>query len=345
VTESGPERGATTGDAPLVSVLMPFRDASATVEQAASSILDQRGVTLELVAVDDGSRDDGPARMRAVAARDARVVLVAGEGRGIVGALARGLAVARGAVIARMDADDVALPGRLARQASALADDARLGVVATQVETLGPCGEGMRRYVAWQNGVVTASDHARELFVESPVCHPSVALPRAALDAVGGWRDAPWAEDYDLWLRLDAAGWRIAKIPSVLLLWRQREGSLTFSDPRYSLERFREARACYLAPKLRRTGRAVVVWGAGRTGRLLSRALEAHGVHARSFVDIDPRKIGRTARGAPIVAPDSLSAGEAIVVVAVGARGARQTVREHLAARRFVEGEDFVCAA
>jgi GT2 family glycosyltransferase len=340
----GAPGGAKRG-APLVSVLMPFRDASATVEEAASSILGQEGVSLELVAVDDGSRDDGPARVSALAARDPRVVPVAADGCGIVGALARALAVARGDVIARMDADDVALPWRLAKQAAALAEDPGLGVVGTQVETFGPCREGMRRYVAWQNGVVSRSDHTRELFVESPLCHPSVALRRAALEAVGGWRDTSWAEDYDLWLRLEAAGWGIAKIPEVLLRWRQREGSLTLTDPRYSLERFREARACYLAPKLRCTRRSVAVWGAGRTGKRLSRALEAHGVRPRCFVDIDPRKIGRLARGAPVVAPEALRPGEDVIVIAVGAPGARQVVREHLAARRFIEGEDFICAA
>ena len=236
-------------------------------------------------------------------------------------------------------------PGRLAKQVAALAEDPRLGAVGTQVETLGPCGEGMRRYVAWQNAVVTAADHAREVFVESPLCHPSVAIRRAALDAVGGWRDTAWAEDYDLWLRLDAAGWRIAKVPEVLLRWRQREGSLTFTDPRYSPERFREARAAYLAPRLLRLGRPVAVWGAGQTGRRLARALEARGLRVRRFVDIDPRKIGRTARGVPIVSPDALRAGEDTVVVAVGARGARQIVRDRLVARGSVEGDDFVCAS
>jgi glycosyltransferase involved in cell wall biosynthesis len=324
---------------------MPFRDAGETVEEAVRSILAQEDVDLELVAVDDGSRDDGRARVRALAAHDPRVVVVEGDGCGIVGALARGLSIARGTIIARMDADDVALPGRLVKQAAALAADRGLGVVGVQVEAFGHRGEGMRRYVAWQNGVVSAADHARELFVESPLCHPSVALSRTALEAVGGWREAPWAEDYDLWLRLDAAGWRIAKVPEVLLRWRQREGSLTFSDPRYSLASFCEARACYLAPKLLRAGRSVVVWGAGQTGKRLARALEAHGVRPRRFVDIDPRKIGRTARGVPIGAPEVLRVGEETVVVAVGARGARQQVREHLAARGFVERDDFVCAA
>lgn len=333
------------GERPLVSVVMPYRDASGTVEEAAASILSQEGVALELVAVDDGSRDDGAERMRVLAGRDARVVMVQGEGRGIAPALTRGLEAARGEVVARMDADDVALPGRLARQVEALAADARLGAVGTRVETLGPCGEGMRLYVAWQNALVGPGDHARELFVESPLCHPSVALRREALEAVGGWRDTPWPEDYDLWLRLDAAGWRLAKVPEVLLQWRQRPGSLTLTDTRCSQARFREAKAFYLAPRLARAGRPLVVWGAGPTGKRLARALEVHGVRAERFVDIDPRKIGRKARGVAIVSPDALRAGEDALVVAVGVRGARELVRGHLVERGFVEGDDFVCAA
>ena len=226
-----------------------------------------------------------------------------------------------------------------------LGEDARLGAVGTRVEPLGTCGEGMRRYVAWQNALVTAEDHARELFVESPLCHPSVALRRDALMSVGGWRDTPWPEDYDLWLRLDAAGWRLAKVPEVLLLWRQRPGRVTFTDPRCSPERIRDAKASLLAPRLARAGRPVAVWGAGPTGRRLARALEAHGVRAGRFVDIDPRKVGRTARGVAIVAPDALRPGEDALVVAVGTRGAREIVRAHLVARGFVEGGDFVCAA
>ncbi len=330
----------------LISVLMPFRDAADTIEEAASSILAQRGVALELVAIDDASRDDGTRRVAALADRDPRVVPVAGDGGGIAAALARGLAVARGDLVARMDADDVALPERLAKQATWLAADAGLGVVGTQVAPLGACGEGMRRYIEWQNALITPSEHARDLFVESPLCHPTVLLRREALEEAGAWRDdAAWAEDYDLWLRLDARGWRLAKVPEVLLLWRQRPGSASLGDPRYARARFVEARAFYLAPKLLRASRPVAIWGAGPTGRRLARALEPLGVKTSCFVDIDPRKIGRLARAAPITSPESLRRGEHTVVVAVGVRGARALVRAHLTGLGFVEGTDFVCAA
>jgi hypothetical protein len=170
-------------------------------------------------------------------------------------------------------------------------------------------------------------------------------IRRAALDAVGGYRDPGWAEDYDLWLRLDAAGFALAKVPEVLLRWRHREGRATFSDPRYSPDALREARATHLAPRLLARGRVVAVWGAGQTGKRLARALERRGVRAALFVDIDPRKVGGVARGAPIVPPDALHRGTHMVVVAVGARGARDIVRARLAAMGFREGDDFLCAA
>jgi GT2 family glycosyltransferase len=325
-----------------VSVLLPYRQAAATLAEALDSVLAQRGVDLEVIAVDDGSTDDGPA----IAARHGVTCLATG-GRGLVRALALGLRAARGDLVARMDADDVCLPDRLIAQAGALASDPSLAVVGARVEAFprAAIGEGMRRYVDWQNGLVTPAEHARDLFVESPLCHPSVMLRRSALEAVGGWRDVPWPEDYDLWLRLDAAGWALAKIPEVLLRWRHAPGRATFADPRYARERFTEAKAPHLARRLADLGPPLCVWGAGPTGKRLARALERHGAPATAFVDIDPRKIGRRARGAPIVAPHALRRGAQTGVVAVGARGARELIRAQLAQAGFSEGRDYLCAA
>jgi glycosyltransferase involved in cell wall biosynthesis len=328
-----------------ISVVLPYRDAADTLREALESVLAQ-DVELELLAIDDGSRDDGPAMIRELAASDPRVVPLETGGAGLVAALERGRALARGRYLARMDADDVCLEGRLAAQRMALREDETLGAIGARVVLFGEAvGQGMRCYVEWQNTLLTPSQHARDLFVEAPLCHPSVMLRREALDAVGGWRDVGWAEDYDLWLRLDAAGWKMAKLADVLLRWRHRPTSATFTHPRYAPEALRAARAAFLAPKLRALGRPLDVWGAGPTGRRLVRALEAHGERVRCFIDIDPRKIGRVARGARIVGPDALERGASTVVVAVGARGARELVRAHLEARGFVEGTDFLCAA
>jgi glycosyltransferase involved in cell wall biosynthesis len=340
------------GAAVTVSVVMPFRDAAATIEEALASVLAQEGPAIEVLAVDDGSTDDGAARARSAATRalaKGRLRVLCAEGRGLVAALETGVRAARGELVARMDADDVSLPGRFARQVEALRAAPEVAAMGTRVEAFADpgiaLGGGLLAYVAWLNELVSPDDHARDVFVEAPLCHPSVMLRRAALSAVGGYRDAPWAEDYDLWLRLHAAGYRLAKVPDVLLRWRHSRGRATFSDPRYAPGALREARAFYLAPWLRARGREVAVWGAGQTGKRLARALEQSGVCAARFVDIDPKKLGGVARGAPIVAPEALRRGQQTIVVAVGARGARALVRARLVEMGFREGDDFVCAA
>jgi hypothetical protein len=238
------------------------------------------------------------------------------------------------------------LPGRFAAQRDRLARDPSLAVVATQVTCIGAPGSGILRFVDWQNALLSPEDHARSIFVEAPVCHPSTMLRRSALDDVGGFREGPFAEDYDLWLRLVHAGWSIAKVPRVLFRWRIHGRNVTWTDPRLSFDALRRLRASHLA---RRLDRPFGVWGAGAAGRRLARELEPHGARASFFIDIDPRKIGRTARGVPILSvEDGIARARTestLVVVAVAAFGARDLVRERLSNDGLVEGTDFVCAA
>lgn len=333
----------------MISVLLPYRDVASTLSEALTTTLSDLGPDDELVAIDDGSRDDGPTIVEALARVDRRVTRLATHGRGIVNALASGLSIARGTFIGRMDGDDVTLPGRFAAQRTMLERDPRLGAVAVQVEAFPSPTDGMRRYVDWQNSVVTSDEHARAIFVESPLCHPATMLRRETLEAVGGFRDEPWAEDYDLWLRLDAAGARLAKVPEMLFKWRMRSTSLTRTDGRYSFDRLRDARAHYLARRLERLARPFAIWGAGQTGRRLARALEAHGARPSFFVDIDPRKVGRTARCTRIVDAtvgiQLMHNTDIMMLVAVGAKGARDVVRARLSEAKLEEGIDYICAA
>ena len=335
--------------APLVSVLLPYRDVETTIDEALDGVLAERGDVLELIAIDDGSVDGSAARVAHRAAQDRRIVAVEGPGRGIAAALRLGLEVARAPEwIARMDGDDVWVPGRLEAQVDALRAHPSLGAVGTLIEAFPDeaVAGGMRRYVAWQNALRTPDDHVRDLFVEAPLCHPSVMLRRRALVEVGGFRDVDWPEDYDLWMRLHAAGHTLGKVDLVGLRWRQREGRLTFSDPRYGLDRHRAMKAHFLASWIgARSAHRLVVWGAGPTGRRFARALEADGRRVGGWVDIDPRKIGRLARGKAIGPPEQIDPGRDAVLVALGSEGARLQVRAHLEAHGWVEGDHFLCVS
>jgi glycosyltransferase involved in cell wall biosynthesis len=333
---------------PRVAVLLPARDAAATLHAAAVSVLRQTWRDLALVAVDDGSRDGTGALLRRLAERDRRVVVVAGPGEGIARALNRGLARCDAEIVVRMDADDVSHPRRVERQVAALDADPSLAAVGSRVR-LFPRREvagGMRRYAGWLNGLVTPELVARDLLVESPLVHPAAALRREPLEAAGGWRDGDFPEDYDLWLRLAEAGWRLGNVAAVLLDWRESAGRLTRADASYAIPRHMALKAAWLARGPLAGRRVVAIWGAGETGRAFARALAGEGIGAALFLEVDPRKIGRRVGGTPVVSYEEAERARGLpLLVAVGAPGARELIREELRRRGFEEVRDFRCVA
>lgn len=341
---AGQERSGSNPE-PELSVLLPARNAAQTLEEALSSILGQRGAPpLEVVCVDDGSSDGTLAILTEAARRDARVHLCRGEGRGLVRALNLGLAHCRAPLVARMDADDRAHPDRLRLQSELLALEPKLGAVGSLVRSFpGPLAPGLARLEAWLDSVVTAEECRRARFIESPLVHPSIVFRRSALEQVGGFQDQGWAEDWDLLLRLCEAGWELAKVPQVLLWWRDGPSRLTRTGPAYRSEEMQRLRAHYLSRGPLRE-KPFDLWGAGPTGKRLARALELHGKRPRRFFDVDPKK--KIARGAPVLLPASLGQpDESLIICAVGAAGARESIRAELSPRGFVEGTHYFFAA
>lgn len=332
---------------PRVSVLLPVRDAAPWLPEAIDSLRSQTLEDIEIVAVDDGSTDDTPDLLRAWAATDLRVRIVTRPAEGIVAALEHARRLARAPLLARMDADDVAHPARLERQLSRLDGDRSLVACGCRTEYFPAdrIGDGARRYERWINGLVGPSEIEHDLFVECPIAHPTLVVRADAVDEVGGWRDAGWPEDYDLLLRLWRAGGRFAKVPEILLRWRERPDRLSRTDPAYSAEAFRRCKIHHL----RRTlldGRDVVVWGAGPTGKRFARALQRAGIRVVAFVDLDPRKIGKRIHGAEVVSPGEIDRLRgAFCVAAVGQRGAREEIRGALRSAGWTEMEEFVAVA
>jgi glycosyltransferase involved in cell wall biosynthesis len=337
---------------PTISVLMPCYNAAGTLREALESIRQQTLTDIEIVVVDDGSTDATGELLRETSGKDSRFTVISQPHAGIIAALNAGLAACRAPYIARMDADDHAHPARLEKQAAWLDQHSRVALVSCLVEAFPPrqVREGFRIYIGWLNRLVTHEDICREIFIESPFPHPSVMLRRNWIEQVGGYQEHGWPEDYDLWLRLYLAGAEFAKVPELLLAWRERPDRLTRMDSRYSVENFIRAKTHYLArgPLMGRD--AVIIWGAGMMGRRLSKHIVRECAPLVAFVDIDPKKIGSTRRGKPIIAPEELPTLWAqyrnpILLAAVGARGARQLIRQQLKKIGLIEGQDWLGTA
>jgi glycosyltransferase involved in cell wall biosynthesis len=335
-----------------VSILLPVRDAAATLGEAIDSLAAQTYTDFEVLAADDGSTDASPAMLRSWAARDGRIRLLQTGGGGLVATLQAAASGAAGELLARMDADDIAAPTRLERQVALLDARRDLAACGTGVRYFPPehVRDGARRYARWLNALHEPAALARDIFVECPIAHPTLMVRRTAFERVGGYRDTGWPEDYDLVLRLWEAGGALANVPDVLHAWRETPGRLSRTDPRYALTAFRRCKVHWLRRTLLAGQRPAVVWGAGPVGKRLALELQEAGVHVAAFVELDPRKIGQEIHGAPVVAKGHLPAVLAelrapLVLGAVGSPGGRAAVRAEAARLGLVEGRDFVAAA
>lgn len=335
-----------------VSVLLPCYNADKTIDQTLESLIRQTLTDYEVIAVDDGSSDATLERLKTWAARDSRFRVISQSHSGVIAAANAGLAACTAPLIARMDSDDLAHPERFERQAAFLAAHPQVAVVSSMVKAFPDedVREGYRIYIKWLNSLETDEDIRREMFVESPLANPSIMMRRAWFEKMGGYHEYGWPEDYDLWLRMYLAGAKFAKLPEMLLEWRDHPARITRTDRRYSVENFLRAKAHYLARGPLQDRDAVIVWGAGMMGRRLGKQLQNNKIPLVAFVDIDPKKIGRTRRGKPIIDPDVLldwwvRFEKPALLAAVGARGARGLIRARLVKLGLVEGQDWWGAA
>lgn len=337
---------------PVISVVMPCYNNAGTLDASLNSLARQTLTDFEVIVIDDGSSDGTGGILQDWSRQDERIRVHHQTHQGIIPALNRGLNACQAGYVARMDADDRCHPERLKKQVEYLDAHPKIDVVGSLVSGFptDQVREGFRVYLRWLNSLVTEAEIRREIFVESPLPHPSVTFRLEAVEEAGGYQDRGWAEDYDLWLRLYLAGVRFAKVPEVLLEWREHPERLTRTDSRYSLENFLRAKAHYLIRGPLNGRDAVIIWGAGMMGKRLSKHLLRAGAPQVAFVDVDPKKIGRTRRGLPIIAPEDLperwnGLSKPVLLAAVGARGARELIRDQLNEFGLREGRDWWAVA
>ena len=322
----------------MISVVITAKDAEETLAEAVESCLTQVGVELEVVLVDNAS-------VRAVETFSDPRVRQFYCGGTHVEAHQMGISEARGELIARMDADDVSLPGRLAKQQALLGSDRSLAACTCGVK-IGSrgreIGEGFVKYVEWLNSLTSPEAIACERFIESPVVHPASMIRRSVLLEVGGYEEVAWAEDYDLWLRVLGAGHRVGMVPEVLFEWFDSDTRLTRSNERYSHENFLRAKAHYLA----KIGGVFEICGAGPIGKRIGRFLKDEGAEVRAFYEVNPRRIGEMIAGIPVRDQAEMTRGEDVILLAaVGLAGARELIRGMASDAGFTEGADFFCVA
>ena len=216
---------------PTVSVLMPAFNAEEHIAEAMASVIAQSFPDFELVVLNDGSTDRTVEIAQSFVDHRVRHVDIA-PNRGLAAARNAALEHARGRYIAWLDADDVSLPHRLARQVALLDQHSRIGICGTWVRTIGTSRPAIWRYPRDPEYL-----RARLLF-DDPLATSSVMMRREIAEGRSGAFDADFApaEDYDLWERCAVNDWRITNIPRVLTHYRVHENQTSVRASRLQRE-------------------------------------------------------------------------------------------------------------
>ncbi len=336
---------------PKISVVLPVRNAAASLGAALESVRAQTFADWELIVVNDGASDETAAILNKFAAAEPRIRVLIQPPLGIVRALKLGCAQARGACVARMDADDLMLPERLEKQFRFLEEHPGFSVVSSRVKYGGDVSlqNGYALHVEWVNSLLAPESMELRRFVESPVAHPSVMFRRSLLQRFGGYQEGDFPEDYELWLHWMDQGVRFAKLDEELLVWNDLPDRLSRADLRYCLDAFYRIKCHYLARWIRdhvELSREIWLWGAGRITRKRFRTLECEGIDISGFIDVDDKKIGTLPDKRAVVLPSDMPpARRSFIVAGVGSRGARDYICGCLEKAKRQEGRDFVLAA
>lgn len=208
---------------PRVSVVMSVHDGRPYLIQAVQSILKQTFEDFEFIIINDGSSDGSQTVLEQFAERDDRIRLLHQTNRGLTASLNRGLELARGTYIARMDDDDISHPDRFERQVRFLENNPDVGVLGGGARVIDENGDPTDYWMPpTKHGHITW-----RLLFNACFTHPSVMVRRALLQELGGYADwARCSQDHELWTRA-ALATRLAALPDELIQFRRSEGSIT----------------------------------------------------------------------------------------------------------------------
>jgi hypothetical protein len=231
---------------PSISVLTSCFNGAEFLEESIESILGQSFRDFEYILIDDGSSDDTPTILRRYAGRDRRIIVISKENSGLTNSLNVGLGIAQGEWIARLDADDIAMPGRLESQLIFVRKRSEVIAVGSGSIEIDKNGRFIKRqsFPANHHDLVKNLEHLWRFFA-----HSSAFFSRKQALELGGYRQRlNLVEDWDLWLRMGSAG-QIACIREPLVKTRLHLMSICHQNRRVQAIMGLAATICHLRRK------------------------------------------------------------------------------------------------
>jgi len=322
---------------------MPVYNTADFLPACLDSILAQTYRHWELWAVDDFSTDNSLGILQAYAQKDERIRVLPNKQKGIIDALRLAFAHSRGALVSRMDSDDLMEPHKLAVLAAGLLQKGggHLAVGAVEYFAAGTVGEGYQKYAAWLNSLIATGDCYRDIYKECVIPSPAWMVWREDLEACGAFEGDRYPEDYDLVFRFYEQRLKPIACTTVVHRWRDHASRASRNDPNYADNRFLELKVHYFLKLDYDQQRPLVLWGAGSKGKKIAKLLQQQNIDF-DWICNNPKKIGKHIYGQPMFATSQLNNyAQPQVIIAVAQRQAQATIVEQLHANDWKAMVDY----
>jgi len=322
---------------------MPAKNTATFLDSCLNSILQQTELYWELIAIDDHSTDSTWQILQAFAKKDKRIKVLQNDGKGIIDALRLAYKNSQGQLITRMDSDDIMRPEKLATLKNQLVQKG-IGHLATgqvQYFSATELGDGYQKYQNWLNGLTAKGNNFQEIYKECVIPSPCWMIYQTDLDKCQAFLPNRYPEDYDLCFRFYENGLTLIPNNQILHEWRDYPNRTSRTDKNYADNRFLDLKVHYFLKLEQDKKRPLVLWGAGKKGKLIARQLIEAKIDFH-WVCNNEKKIGKDIYGQLLLPFNVLQKWEQPqIIISVAGDLAQAEILSYLQNKRLKAGIDY----
>lgn len=308
---------------PRVSIIMTSRNAAVFIRETIEAIISQTFKEWELIFVNNQSTDNSLSLMKAYAKQDRRIKVYTNPGLAeIIPGLQYGFSKSSGALITRMDSDDIMPPDKLKIMEATMAHKGPGFIASGCIKHFSDTdlGDGFKKYDIWLNQLMVTNSNYREIYRECVIPSSCWMVYRNDFIRCGGFGRLVYPEDYDLCFRFYSKGLKIVGSSEILHLWRDHPARVSRTDKRYKDQLYYDLKLYYFKWLDWKKNTNLVLWGAGKKGKKLALKLAEQGFSFRWVCNND-NKTGHTIYGVKLEPIANLLPAEPVqVLIAVSAK-------------------------
>ncbi|MFS4455699.1 glycosyltransferase family 2 protein [Maribacter sp. 2304DJ31-5] len=293
---------------PLVSILIPFKNTELYFLECLASIHQQQYQNWEVIAVNDHSSDQSLKIVQEFVLKDSRFKVLPNRGKGIIEALRLAYSHSTGALITRMDSDDVMTPDKLEIMVASLLKYGKGHVSIGQVKYFSDRGisNGYERYEQWLNELTINGTNYSEIYKECVIPSPCWMTYREDLENCNAFYPNRYPEDYDLTFRFYENKLKCIPCNIIVHYWRDYDNRTSRTSEHYAQNYFLDIKLHYFLKLERNPKRPLTIWGAGAKGKTIAKLLVERNIPFYWLCD-NPKKIGKEIYGQQMLSFKTLS--------------------------------------